>query len=91
MFVVIFFVVLWAAYDTPYKTGKHINGVVTQSVQMFPRYQETYYRTIVKIKNKHLIQIDVPITQKCEKGQTIKLEIIKRKISGGLSYELANY
>ncbi len=81
-------IILFEILD-PYSLKKgFVVGSVTQSVQMFPRYRESYNRVVVKLNDGHLIQFETPIGFNLKKEQNVKIQVFQRDISGLIKYEL---
>ena len=73
--------------DPPYSTNKVVSATVKQSAQVFPYFKKPYNRTVIELNNGQLLTITTSLNDGLRPGDSVTLEVRKRRISGLITYK----
>ncbi len=91
IFIVVTLIVLVVSYDfidPPHLTKNIETATVKRSVQMFPRYGDTYHKIVVELTNGQLYTFSTQLSSGIKPGAKVDLKVYKRKITGLVTYKL---
>ncbi len=89
--IVVILIILVASFDIidpPYLTEKIAVATVKRSVQMFPRYGDTYNKVVVELANGELHTFSTQLSSSIQPGAKVDLKVYERKITGLVVYKL---
>ncbi len=91
IFIVVTLIILVVSFDfidPPHLTQKIETATVKRSVQMFPRYGDTYNKVVVELTNGQIYTFSTQLSSGIKSGAKIDLKVYERKITGLVIYKL---